>query len=1163
MRLHQIEIENFGVFRGSCINFGDGRFHLICGPNEAGKSTLLQLIRELLFGFAAKNPYAFQDHDGEMAATVAAEMKDGTRIRFRRRKGRVHTVTGEVEGTDRTFDDMGLVRLLGNANAELYQNIFGFSLAELASGEESLKHARLEEALYGGGLGGLANFQQTLATIQKEHQALFAAKAKVPQINKLLGSIHDTSTKLGQAMVKPRDYKDLCQRRDSCAAQVEGLLTVRDNVFRRQAHLERLAEALPLWQGLCQAKEQLASLDVPDTFPLAIVEEFRQLRSQLHQVREDAASADDEFDEVKSELAQVHLAPELIEKESIIKQLVQQIAQIKSCRHDIPLRRHEAEASRNQALAMVSELQPDWDLSQLEKFRTSLSQRSGVDRMAKEFAALRDQAQSLALRRKEKNALLAKDLQELERLKAIPAAPQVEGLSQRAGQYEVDRETIEQLESQLAALDGQIARLRQQIAGQVGIASEHIESLPVPLNPAVQEFSRTIAAAADELRQATKEHNQAQRDLARGQEELNRIDASQHVPDRDALIAQRNRRDAGWQLVRRVYVEGQTDERDVRQWLGDGAASLPDRYEEEVAEADHLADTRQDKAEIVAKRDQLAADVVRLENRLREANADLSNCQRNRDGLEQSWQELWNACRLSPKSPEVMAEWLRLHAQLADKHQDCLEPKRRLQQIQQRVSAFERELQTALVMDGNPDDLLMLAQQRTELARDASLQIARLNRDLPARRDELEQLGKEADNVTRQQELWNGRWQELLQELGFPTTWDVILASQTLSELTKARDKYLAVGVIETRVREMAATVGEFEHRTKELCASLAQDIKTLPAEDAISQLNDRVTEAKQATEHHATLLKQYRLAEARAESKHASLQRLSKRLVEIREMAKVASDDDFDQLAADAAQHKSLCDEIKTLQRDMDRIAANEDAASFEEELVKTESDELYLALQKAKEEHTLTCTEYERAVGDAALAKKDVEKLDQQHDANDLAQKLESNRAELRTAVEHWAPLVLAEITLTEAIARFEREHQPAMLRDVGLLFSKLTHNRYTGLRRKLNEQGSLLIEDSRGNRKEPGELSTGTREQLYLAIRLAYARHYCKDNEPLPLVMDDVIVNFDDERSDAAVDLLLELAQDIQVVFLTCHQTTIQRIQSRIPALHPTLLNGQFVQ
>ena len=99
--------------------------------------------------------------------------------------------------------------------------------------------------------------------------------------------------------------------------------------------------------------------------------------------------------------------------------------------------------------------------------------------------------------------------------------------------------------------------------------------------------------------------------------------------------------------------------------------------------------------------------------------------------------------------------------------------------------------------------------------------------------------------------------------------------------------------------------------------------------------------------------------------------------------------------------------------------------------------------------------------------------------------------------------------------------------------------------------------MLAEATGKDKEPSQLSTGTREQLYLAIRLAYARHYCRENEPLPLVMDDVLVNFDDERSEAALDMLIELAQDIQLIFLTCHQDTIRRIRSRLPQMEPTQL------
>ena len=79
--------------------------------------------------------------------------------------------------------------------------------------------------------------------------------------------------------------------------------------------------------------------------------------------------------------------------------------------------------------------------------------------------------------------------------------------------------------------------------------------------------------------------------------------------------------------------------------------------------------------------------------------------------------------------------------------------------------------------------------------------------------------------------------------------------------------------------------------------------------------------------------------------------------------------------------------------------------------------------------------------------MARSKVEDLDGQDRTSELVQQLESGRAELRDCIERWAPLVLADAILAQAIARFEREHQPAMLRDVGRLFSRLTHGRMWG--------------------------------------------------------------------------------------------------------------------
>ena len=216
MKIRSLEIEHFGLFSGRDFDFSNHGLQLIYGPNEAGKSTLLQLIREVLFGFPLRNPYSFAEHVGEMAAVATIEMADGTTARFRRRKGRVKAVVGEIleggrQDDGRPIDAADLSRLLGGASVELFQNVFGFSLAELSAGEQSLQHARLSEALYGGALGGLAGFRQVLDDLEKEHEKLFSPAATKRPVNQLLADIRRQGKELRAAQVRPRDYEQLAQ----------------------------------------------------------------------------------------------------------------------------------------------------------------------------------------------------------------------------------------------------------------------------------------------------------------------------------------------------------------------------------------------------------------------------------------------------------------------------------------------------------------------------------------------------------------------------------------------------------------------------------------------------------------------------------------------------------------------------------------------------------------------------------------------------------------------------------------------------------------------------------------------------------------------------------------------------------------------------------------
>ncbi|MEZ6102859.1 MAG: AAA family ATPase [Pirellulaceae bacterium] len=157
MKLQRLHIENYGIFADQELDFGGHPLQVIYGPNATGKSTLLQLIRDVLFGFPHRMDYAFGERTGEVAATVWFELQDGREGYYRRRKGRNAPVVGQLvdhaHQAAESFDEEDWQQLLTHGGAELYSQVFAISLSELTAAEDSLPKAGLREALFGIGLG--------------------------------------------------------------------------------------------------------------------------------------------------------------------------------------------------------------------------------------------------------------------------------------------------------------------------------------------------------------------------------------------------------------------------------------------------------------------------------------------------------------------------------------------------------------------------------------------------------------------------------------------------------------------------------------------------------------------------------------------------------------------------------------------------------------------------------------------------------------------------------------------------------------------------------------------------------------------------------------------------------------------------------------------------
>ena len=132
-----------------------------------------------------------------------------------------------------------------------------------------------------------------------------------------------------------------------------------------------------------------------------------------------------------------------------------------------------------------------------------------------------------------------------------------------------------------------------------------------------------------------------------------------------------------------------------------------------------------------------------------------------------------------------------------------------------------------------------------------------------------------------------------------------------------------------------------------------------------------------------------------------------------------------------------------------------------------------------------------------------------------------------------------------IDDTVEDFRRDHQPEQLRIASGYFARMTGGRYVRLQPSLDggsKDGSFEGVSAAGVARAVSTMSRGTKEQLYLSLRFALMDEFGSRQESLPVVMDDVLVNFDPERAEAACQAIRDLSERHQVMFLTCHPQTV---------------------
>jgi uncharacterized protein YhaN len=501
--------------------------------------------------------------------------------------------------------------------------------------------------------------------------------------------------------------------------------------------------------------------------------------------------------------------------------------------------------------------------------------------------------------------------------------------------------------------------------------------------------------------------------------------------------------------------------------------------------------------------------------------------------------------------------WLARRANAAREERRAEELRRRGDELDARISAVE-EKRTNLAGDTDVlhGEIMVCATGLSLGETPPSEVLERMEQDLEEQLRHLDRWKAAVERLSQAVEREQGaqkEWEEAEALLGEAReAWEGWLKERALNPLLTPDGALETFSLIES-ARDQLRHVNQFRRKTAALeeesgaylglAAEILEARKGSGAEEeevraAVARLIQEFEEADQAAQKRVVVVREI-------EANRLSVERLGKRVSELEGEIRAllaaggaADEEGFRERAAVYARRMTLKGEMARAEENMRRLpAAQGEMKTVHARLSRTDLHALESERAGAEQELKKTEEMLERLKGEQVRLEEQARRLTDDERIASLREEEEGLAETLAPLAEEWVVVRLAQRLLRMAMARYERDRQPGVIRRAAAYFNQMTLGRYPSLVAPMGENRIEVV--SRDNtRKEIDQLSRGTAEELYLSLRFGFIREFSKRSEPLPVVMDEILVNFDPPRARAAATAILDLSRKHQILFFTCH-------------------------
>lgn len=383
MNLSSLRIDGFGRFANHSLGPFERPVTVFLGPNEAGKSTLLEFVRRVLFGFRAargRAPSGYNDYPplagGRHGGNVTIVSDAGETVTVQRFQG---TGGGTITLTSESGEALPageLPRLLGHHSRDIFQNVFTFTLDELHS-QELLSDDSVNTQIYSAGMGA-SRLPDALKALNNDKTGLFlkggskhAIYDAAHRFDQVAGSLRDVENHAAEYGRLTRELKEV-------ETDLQEASRGRHSCRKRLDHHKLLESAWEDWNDLSQAKGQLAELPAIGDFPVKGVGRLEKLEGRIDAAQREYNSAGGDVREAKAEAGATVEHEAILNRSSDIRRLERGRTSFDNSVRDLPKRKDESDKHKNSLAATLKELGPDWDEARLENFDLSLAVREDI-----------------------------------------------------------------------------------------------------------------------------------------------------------------------------------------------------------------------------------------------------------------------------------------------------------------------------------------------------------------------------------------------------------------------------------------------------------------------------------------------------------------------------------------------------------------------------------------------------------------------------------------------------------------------------------------------------------------------------------------------------------------------------------------------------------------